>query len=393
MNFELTPEQQDLQERALAAGREFRDRCGRWDAEDDAPYREVFDRMGELGFFGLTMPQELGGQGGTALDYLLATAAIFRSSQTWLCCEPLFCTSGPGPSMILLGDDAVREKYLPDIVAGRRGCNIALTEPKHGSALTHLETTARADGDHFVVTGEKSFVTGAQVNDLHAVFVRFDGLPGAKGIGALIVEDGTPGVEVRRGPTFVGDRGIPHGDLHLVEARVPAENVIVGAGQFGRLMTAFNMERLHNTAFWLGAAEAAYDEAAAYVQERHAFGRPVIEFQSVYHDLADMWVNIEALRLLAYRAAATAIEGRFPRPMEVTVAKLFGATIGPQATLKSLELHGGYGVTADYPIQRIHRDAISNVVAGGAPALLRNGIAAGLFPDRRFPQTRDGRPG
>jgi butyryl-CoA dehydrogenase len=387
MNFDLSPEQQDLQERALAAGREFRDVCGTWDAEDRAPYREVFDRMGELGFFGLTMPEEVGGQGGTALDYLIATAAIFRASQTWLCCEPLFCTSGPGPSMILLGDERVREKYLPGVVAGRRGCNIALTEPEAGSALTHLQTTARREGDEYVVDGSKSYVTGAVVNDLHAVFVRFDGIAGARGIGALVVEDGMPGVTVERGPEFVGDRGIPHGNVHLDGARVPAENLIVGPGEFGRLMSAFNIERLHNTAFWLGAAEAAYDEAAAYVQTREAFGRPVIEFQSVYHDLADMWVNLEALRLLAYRAAATATDGRFPKLLDVTIAKLFGATIGPQATLKSLELHGGYGVTMDYPIQRIHRDAISNVVAGGAPALLRNGIAAGLFPDRRFPQT------
>lgn len=390
MDFDLTPEQEALQERAFAAGREFRDACARWDAEDDAPYREVFDRMGELGFFGLTMPKEAGGQGLTALEYLIAAAAIFRSSQTWLCCEPLFCTSGPGPSMILLGDEPVRAKYLPDIVSGRRGCNIALTEPEHGSDLTHLETTATLDGAEYRVNGHKNYVTGAVVNDVHAVFVRFDEVPGAKGIGALIVEDGMPGVRVERGPTFVGDRGIPHGDLILEDARVPAENLIVGPGQFRRLMGAFNMERLHNTAFWLGAVEAAYDEAAAFVQQRVAFGRPIIEFQATYHRLADMWMNIEAQRLLAYRAAATAGDGRFPDALQVTLAKLFGATVGPQLTLQSLELHGGYGVTTDYPIQRIHRDAISNVVAGGAPAVLRNGIAAALFPDRKFPQVRNG---
>jgi butyryl-CoA dehydrogenase len=386
MDFTLSPEQCELQQRALEAGAEFRDQAAGWDERDEAPYRAIFDRMGELGFYALTMPVDYGGQGLTALDYFIATSSIFRASQSWLCCEPLFCTSGPGPSMLLLGGEPVQRKYLPDIISGRRGCNIALTEPGHGSALTHLETTAVLDGDEYVVNGSKSYVTGAVVNDLHAVFVRFDGVPGAKGIGALIVEDSFEGVRVERGPRFVGDRGIPHGDVHLEDARVPAENLIVGSGQFGRLMRAFNMERLHNCAFWLGAAEAAYDEAAKYVQERHAFGRPVIEFQSVYHTLADMWTSIEAHRLLCLRAAATAAEGRFPDPQLVTIAKLFGATIGPQVTLKSLELHGGYGVTLDYPIQRIHRDAISNVVAGGAPAVLRNGIAAGLFPDRRFPQ-------
>jgi butyryl-CoA dehydrogenase len=185
---------------------------------------------------------------------------------------------------------------------------------------------------------------------------------------------------------FIGDRGIHHGEMILTDVRVPAENVIVGPGQFARLMTAFNLERLHNCGFWLGFSQAAYDEAAAYTQRREAFGKPVIEFQSVYHNLADMWVQIEALRLLAYRAAASAIDGRFPRLAEVTQAKLFGATVGPQITLKAMELHGGYGPTTDFAIQRIHRDCVTNVVAGGAPAVLRNGVAAGLFPDRRFPQ-------
>jgi butyryl-CoA dehydrogenase len=387
MDFELTPAQEELRDRALAAGEEFRGAAREWDDSDDAPYRDIFKRMGELGFFAISMPEEHGGQGKTAFEYFLATSCIFRASQSWLPCEALFCTSGPGPSMLLLGGDEVQAKYLPEIVAGERGCNIALTEPGYGSALTHLETTAVLDGDEYVVNGSKNFVTGAVVNDMHATFVRFDDTPGAKGIGALLVEDDFEGVKSERGPRFVGDRGIPHGDLRLEDARVPKENLIIGPGQFGRLMSAFNMERLHNCAFWLGFSEAAYDEAAKRVQEREAFGKPVIEFQSVYHALADMSVQIEALRLLAYKAAATAKDGHFPDAHAVTAAKLFGATVGPQITLKAMELHGGYGVTTDYPIQRIHRDAITNVVAGGAPAVLRNGIAAGLFPDRRFPQT------
>jgi butyryl-CoA dehydrogenase len=143
MDFSLTSTQLELQRRALDAGSEFRDQAARWDADDDAPYRAIFDRMGELGFSALTMPSEHGGQGLTALDYFIAAEAIFRGSQSWLCCEPLFCTSGPGPSMLLLGDAAVQERYLPDIISGRRGCNIALTEPAYGSALTH-STTFRA---------------------------------------------------------------------------------------------------------------------------------------------------------------------------------------------------------------------------------------------------------
>jgi butyryl-CoA dehydrogenase len=386
MNFELTSEQLSLQQRATELGTSLREQAADWDATDEAPYAEIFSRARQSDLLGVAMPEEYGGSGGGAVEYLIVVEALFRYSQSWLPPEPVFCTSGPGPSMLLLGDAAVKEKYLGDIVRGHRACNIALTEPDAGSALTELRTSAHRDGDHFVVNGSKSFLTGSNVNDLNATFVRFDDIPGAKGIGAMVVDARMPGVTLERGPRFVGDRGIAHGDMLLEDVRVPAENLIVGAGNFPRLMTAFNLERLHNCGFWLGFAQAAYDEAARYVQEREAFGRPVIEFQSVYHTLADMWVQIEALRLLAYRAASSAIEGRFPRLAEVTQAKLFGATVGPQISLKALELHGGYGATMDYSIQRIHRDCITNIAAGGAPALLRNGVAAGLFPDRRFSQ-------
>jgi alkylation response protein AidB-like acyl-CoA dehydrogenase len=386
MDFELDSAQLDLQKRAEAVGDAFRDQARAWDESDDAPYAEIFERVGDAGLLGVAMPVEYGGQGGGALEYLIVVEALFRHAQSWLPPEPVFCTSGPGPSMLLLGDEPVKEKYLRDIVAGRRACNIALTEPDAGSALTHLTTTAVRDGDSFVLNGTKSFVTGSNVNDLNATFVRFDNVPGARGIGAVVVDAATPGVRVERGPMFIGDRGIAHGNLILTDVRVPAEDVIVGPGRFAQLMTAFNLERLHNCGFWLGFSGAAYDEAARYVEQREAFGRPIVEFQAVYHALADMWVQIEALRLLAHRAAAGAIDGRFPRLAEVTQAKLFGATIGPQISLKAMELHGGYGATTDYAIQRIHRDCVTNVVAGGAPAVLRNGVAAGLFPHRKFRQ-------
>jgi butyryl-CoA dehydrogenase len=386
MDFDLSDEQRELQERATALAASFKDQAAGWDESDDAPYKQIFERVGEAGLFGIAMPEEYGGKGGGAVEYLIVVEALFRHAQSWLPPEPVFCTSGPGPSMLLLGDEPVKKKYLRDIVAGRRACNIALTEPDAGSALTHLKTSAVKHGDDYILNGEKSFLTGSNVNDLNSTFVRFDDIPGAKGIGAIVVDAQLDGVTVERGPTFIGDRGIAHGNMTLEDVRVPAENLIVGPGQFARLMTAFNLERLHNCGFWLGFSQAAYDEAAKYVQQREAFGRQIVEFQAVYHALADMSVQIEALRLLSYRAAAGAIEGRFPQLHEVTQAKLFGATIGPQISLKALELHGGYGVTTDYAIQRIHRDCVTNVVAGGAPAVLRNGIAAGLFPGRRFPQ-------
>jgi butyryl-CoA dehydrogenase len=386
MDFALTDAQRDLQQRAEALGRSFADQARAWDESDAAPYADLFAAVGDAGLLGIAMPEKFGGKGGGAVEYLIVVEALFRYAQSWLPPEPVFASSGPGPSMLLLGDEPVQEKFLHDIVAGRRACNIALTEPDAGSALTHLATTATQDGDDYILNGVKSFVTGSNVNTLNATFVRFDDIPGYKGVGAIVVDAESDGVEVDRGPTFIGDRGIAHGIMRLTDVRVPAENLIVGPGQFARLMTAFNLERLHNCGFWLGFSQASYDEAAKYTQAREAFGKPILDFQAVYHALADMWVQIEALRLLSYRAAAGAIEGRFPQLAEVTQAKLFGATVGPQISLKAMELHGGYGATTDFAIQRIHRDCVTNVVAGGAPAVLRNGVAASLFPGRKFPQ-------
>ena len=389
MTTEITKEQQELKERAFATGLEFRELAAKWDAEDTVDFDLVMKRFGELGFLGLTAPAKVGGKAGNCMDYFLAVSEAIRAAGSWIVGEPMFCTTGPGPSMLMLSDnEVVREKYLRDVVTGKMGCAIALTEPDHGSDLTHLETTITADGDHYVVNGQKSYLTGAIHNELYAVFVRFDDIPGAKGIGAIIIEKGTPGFSLDRGPEFLGTRGIPHGDASFENVRVPKENLIIGAGKFAHLMTAFNMERLHNCAVSLGGMMAAYDEAHEHVQKRIVFGRPVVEFQAVYHALSDVAVTIEAHRLLSHRAAETAVDGRYPRMQEVTMAKLFGGTNIPNVTMKCLEVMGGVGVTKGCVAERIHREAVTNVVAGGAPAVLRNTIAATLFPDRRFPQTR-----
>jgi butyryl-CoA dehydrogenase len=388
MDFDFTPEQSALQERAREAGLEWRGRQAEWDRDDTAPYDEIMMRLRDLGLLGLTMPTEYGGQGLTALDYVIVVEEILRASQSWILGEPLFCTSGPGPTILLLAEnDVTRKKFLPDVVTGRMGCAVALTEPDHGSDLTHLESSAVLDGDEYVLNGSKRFITGSPLNELYAVFVRMNDEPGARGIGAVVVQKGTPGLELSRGAHFVGVRGVPHGEMHFVNCRVPRENLIIGPGQFPRLMGAFNMERVHNSTLCLAFAEAAYDETLAYCEQRKAFGRDIIEFQATYHTLVDMWLAIEAHRLLTYRAAATALDGRFPLALDASLSKLSGCTMLPQLTLKGLVLHGGDGTTLDYPIQQLHRDAVAAIVAGGSPPVLRNTIAAQLFPHRRFPQT------
>ena len=162
--------------------------------------------------------------------------------------------------------------------------------------------------------------------------------------------------------------------------------MIVGPGEFGNLMTAFNMERLHNSVYSLAMAEIAYDEALAYVENRQAFGKDIIQFQSVYHDLVDMWLAIEAQRLLTWRSASTADQGVFPRVLDASLSKLNGSLMAPQICLTGVKLQGGDGVTMDFPAQLVLRDAVTAMVAGGAPDVLKNAIAAQLWPHRRFAQ-------
>ena len=387
MDFNLSASQLALQTRAREVGMRWRGQYAKWDAEDEAPYREVVASLRDAGLLGLTIPKEYGGKGGDALDYAIVVEELIRTSRSWILGEGPFATTGPGPSMILLAqEERTREKYLPPIVNGEIGCAIALTEPNHGSDLTELETTAVPDGSDFIINGHKRFITGSPHNELYTVFARFDGIKGARGVGCVLVEKGTPGCELLRGAEWFGVRGMPHGEVILTDCRVPKENVVRGAGHFRELMTGFNMERLHNSIYSLALAGIAYDEAVAYTEKRKSFGKEIIQYQSVYHDLVDMYLAIDVQRLLTWRAAATAEQGVFPRVLESTLSKLNGSQMAPQVTLTAVKLHGGDGVTKEFPVQTALRDAVTALVAGGAPAVLKNTIAAQLYPHRRFSQ-------
>ena len=387
MDFSFSASQLALQSRAREIGMRWRGQYAKWDAEDDAPYRDVVASLRDAGLLGLTIPKEYGGKGGDALDYAIVVEELIRTSRSWILGEGPFATTGPGPSMILLAqEERTRRKYLPPIVNGEMGCAIALTEPNHGSDLTELETTAVSDGNDFIINGHKRFITGSPHNELYTVFARFDGIKGARGVGCVLVEKGTPGCELLRGAEWFGVRGMPHGEVILSDCRVPKENVVRGAGHFRELMSGFNMERLHNSIYSLALAGIAYDEALAYTEKRKTFGKEIIQYQSVYHDLVDMYLAIDVQRLLTWRAAATAEQGVFPRVLEATLSKLNGSQMAPQIALTAVKLHGGDGVTKEFPVQTALRDAVTALVAGGAPAVLKNTIAAQLYPHRRFSQ-------
>lgn len=381
--FELSPRQREIAERARAFGEKWAPYATAIDREDSAPLDEMVRDSVEMGVAGITIPTDYGGQGLTALEFSLAVEEACRAMRSWMAGDVLFATTCTGPSVLMISDNAAAQRrYLPEIAAGRRTAAIALSEPNHGSAVTDLEATAHRDGDSLILNGDKRFITGCPEYDTYVTFVRLDGATGAKAIGAVIVEKGTPGLEMGQGSEYMGSRGSPHGELHFRDCRVPISNLLMAEASFPVLMQAFNMERLYIASMCLGLAEGAYDEALAYSGERHQFGKPVNEFQAVYHLIAEMWTQIESIRYLTQRAALTAEAGRFPQALDVSVAKLHAADAARDVCWKAMQVLGGNGLVTGFPPERCFRDVIVSSIAGGTIQVLKNTIASQLLGKR-----------
>ncbi len=284
-----------------------------------------------------------------------------------------------------LGTEEQRERWLPDIISGEKTMAVAISEPDAGSAATDMRTTARPSGDGYVITGTKRWISNGGEADLYLVYARLTDEPGSKGIGALVVEKGTPGLSFGPPERLMGFRGIPSADVILDEVWVPKENLVVPAGGFGKLFGVFSIERLGNTTMSLGIGQEALDRTIAYVQEREQFGKPLIEFQSVQITLADMVMQVDSARLLQQRAAASAEGGKLPDPLQVSLAKCAANEMAKRVTDMAMQLHGGNGYTEEYGIERLHRDAHGWAIAGGTPNMQRIRIVSELL-GRKFNQ-------
>jgi len=381
--FALTPTQQEIVDAAREFGEKWAPLATEIDRDDKAPTDQMIADTVTLGLSGLTIPEEFGGRGHSAIEFALAVEQACRSMKSWMAGDILFATTCTGPSVIMMSDNTkAHANYLPKIASGERTAAIALSEPKYGSAVTDIETSAVIEGDEIRIDGSKRFITGAPDYDVYVVFVRLNGIQGMKGIGAVVVDKDTPGFTLGTGPEYMGSRGSPHGDLHFKNCRVPAENLLMGEGSFAHLMQAFNMERLYISSLCLGLAQGAFDEAVAYSNEREQFGRPINEFQAVYHLVAEMWTQIESVRYLTYKAALTAERGKFPRALDVSTAKLHAADMGRDVCWKAMQILGGNGLVTGFPPERCFRDVIVSSIAGGTTQVLKNTIAAQVLGKR-----------
>jgi len=386
MEFQLNEEQKMLKKMVHElTEKEFRPKVAEWEAEAEHMPREYFKKLADLGLLGLPIPVEYEGQGRTAFEAILAIEELARVSiQPAM---PVF-ESSVGPVRVIeqFGTEEQKRKYVPPVCRGESWIAVGMTEPEAGSALTDLSTRAVLDGDNYVVNGMKRFISGGGEAEVYVVYVRLSEQKGAKGIGGLIIEKGTPGFSFGKQEQFMGFRGAPSCDLIFEDCRVPKENLVVKEGDFRKLMTAFDLERCGNATMCLGIAQGALEEAMAYSQQRKQWGKEICEFQAIQSMLADMAIRVEASRLLIYRATVNAAAG-LPVPLEANLAKCFANQMVREVTGLALQVHGGYGYSKDYSIERMLRDGWGWGLAGGTIEIQKITIASQLL-NRRFDQRR-----
>jgi butyryl-CoA dehydrogenase len=356
-----------------------------WDAERTAFPREERLYLGSLGLLGICLPERFGGAGAPLIDALIVIEELAKE------CRPAAfqvfeANTGPARVLSLLGSEELQQRFLPDVIAGRTSIALAISEPDAGSAATDVTTRAKYADGAYTVNGGKRWTSNGSEADAYLVYVRLSDEPGAKGIGALIVEADRPGVSFGSRERLMGFRGIPSADIRFDDVIVPAANLVVGPGEFGKLFHAFSIERLGNSTMSLAIGQAAVDRTISYVQERSQFGKPLIEFQNVQMTLADMILQVEGARLLVERAARTAGTG-LPDPLQVSLAKCTANEMAKRVSDMAMQLHGGNGYTEEYGLERLHRDAHGWAVAGGTPAMQRIRIVSELL-GRRFDQRR-----
>ena len=386
MDFQLTEEHRMLKRLAHdVAEKEFRPKAAEWDEKAEFLPQEYFKKLADLGFLGLPIPERYGGQGRGALEAILVIEELARVCR--LAAWPVF-ESSVGPVRVIeqFGTEGLKERYLPPVCRGEMTIAVGMTEPEAGSALTDLRTRAVLDGEHYVINGQKRFVSGGGEAQAYVVYVRLSQQIGARGIGGIVVDKGTPGFSFGKQERFMGLRGIPSSDLFFEDCRVPKENLVVPEGGFSKLMTVFDLERCGNATMCLGIAQGALEESLKYSQERKQFGKDICEFQAIQFMLADMALKVEAARLLIYRAVVNAGEG-LPSVVESNLAKCFANEMVREVAGLALQLHGGYGYSQDYPIERMLRDGWGWGVAGGTIQVQKVRIASQLL-NRRFDQRR-----
>ncbi|MGO9061079.1 MAG: acyl-CoA dehydrogenase family protein [Candidatus Binataceae bacterium] len=376
MDFTLSEEDQEMVNLIDRIGAEqFKPKAFARRNEDGHPLDNL-RLLGQLGILGVCLPAELGGGGRDALSGVLAIEHIARwCPRTGL--SALMAIAGPGMFIAKWGTPEQKAKYIPKIFAGEANMSIALTEPQAGSALTDLATHAEIKGGICRLNGQKTFCSDAGWADQTLVFCRF--APGTSGIGAVIVDRGTPGFTMSQPRYHMS--GIPWWELFFDNAQVPEENVLFASDGFRKLMSSYSLERCAAGASSLGIAQAAFEMARDYAVERKQFGRPICDFQFIQDKLANMYLALEQARLLLYKAVQGG-HGTAGR-LESSAAKVAATEAAVLVCDHAMQIFGGSGMSQELPLEWMYRVVRTATVAGGTSEIHR-GMIASEITGRRF---------
>lgn len=349
-------------------------------AHDPCFPRDVAQEMAEQGLLGIAMPVEDGGQGGSLIDAVIAieqvAAACPRSADVLQAGN-----FGPIRTFAEYASPDQKQRFLRDLLAGRKVISLAMSEPEAGSAVTELKTSARKDAQGYVINGSKVFSTHSPDADLFLVYVRFG--PGVKGIGSVLVERDTPGLSIGQPSPFMS--GEEWCQLYFQDCHIPAENVLLGPGGFQKQISGFNVERIGNASRALALGRYAFNLAREHVSTRRQFGRLLCEFQGLQWKFADMALKLEGAQLLLYRAAVNAGETGLPNPYETAIAKAACNLAGFEVANEAVQAMGGLGYSQEALAEYCMRRTRGWMIAGGSVEILKNRIAEHIF-ERRFDQ-------
>ncbi len=384
MNFELSDEHQMFRDTIRDfVNREIRPVAREWEHEGRYP-TEIVEKMKEMGLFGITIPGQWGG-----LDADIVSMAILfeEIAKSWMGIAGILGSHSLACKMIV--DHATEEqkkRWLPELATGQRRTCIALTEPDAGSDLQGIRTTATLDGDEYVIRGTKTWITNARFANPMPVLVKTDPSPrpGPSGMSVVMVEQGTPGFNVTKDLGKLGYKGPESCEVVFDDCRVPVANLLGGVEGKGlyQALSALEVGRVNIAARSVGIAQASLDASLSYTDERRAFGQEINKFQAVQLRLADMATEVQAARLMTWWAASK-IDMGVRADKESGMAKLFASEVAIKASLDAMRLHGGYGYSTEFDIERFYRDAPLMAIGEGTNDILRTVIAKALVRELR----------
>ena len=381
MDFQLTEEQRLIQETARRIARErIAPRAAELDEKGEYPH-DIFAAFRDVGLLGLTIPQAYGGSGAGTLPLALAVEEAAK-----YCCASglvLLLSALPTHPILIGGSDRQKEAWLPRAAGGETKGAFCLTEPSAGSDAGAIESRAVLDGDDYILTGEKVFISGGTVADFVIVFAKTDPADGTRGISGFIVPTDSPGFSIARTDRKMGVRGVPTANIVFENVRVPRE-LLLGEEErrgFHHAMLTLNTLRPVVGARGVGLAEGAMSYALEYARQRQAFGRSIAELQAIQFMFADMAIQIEAARLLVYQGAWLVDQGKYQREHAalLSIAKTYATEVAVKVSSDALQVMGAQGYMMDHPLERHYRDARQLTIVEGTSQVQRVVIARALL--------------